>query len=144
MSSFEIHKKKHELFKKDAENKGNSHMTRIEAYFEACFHLIDGCAALSDIHINKHQNVRKIIEENEDIFGKNTELIWAKFQELENKIRPGQVYGGRINGEQLKKAEDISKVIFDTGNEIIRKKNITKNAKKVISQERYHENAKGI
>ncbi len=144
MSSFEIHKKKHELFKKDAENKDNSHMTRIDAYFEACFHLIDACAALFDIHINKHQNVRKITEENEEIFGKDTQLIWNKFQELENKIRPGQAYGGRINGEQLKKAEEISKTIFNICNAVIRKKNLTKNNKRGISQEKSHENAKGI
>ena len=144
MSSFEVHKKKHELFKKDAENKDNSHMTRIDAYFESCFHLIDACAALFDIHINKHQNVRKVAEENEEIFGENTQTVWNKFQELENKIRPGQAYGGRINGEQLKKAEDISEIIFNICTEVIRKKDITKNTKKPISQERAHENAKGV
>jgi len=127
MSSFEIHKKKYELFKKDAGNKENSHMTRIEAYFESCFHLIDACTALFDIHINKHQNVRRIIEENEIIFEKDTHLVWNRFQELENKIRPGQAYGGRINGENLKKAKEIANTIFDICNEVIRKKNITKN-----------------
>jgi len=132
------------MFKKDAENKDNSSMTRIEAYFEACFHLIDACAALLDIHINKHQNVRKITEENDALFGENTQLIWNKFQELENKIRPGQAYGGRINGEQLKKAEGIAKIIFDICTEVIRKKSITKSTEKGFSQEKDKENAKGI
>ena len=144
MSSFEIHKKKYELFEKDAENKDNSHMTRIEAYFEACFHLIDTCAALFDIHINKHQNVRRIVEENEEIFGEDTQLIWTKFQELENKIRPGQAYGGRINGENLKKAEEIANTIFNICNDIIRKKKSTKNTEKGFSQEKSNKNAKGI
>jgi len=144
MSSFEIHKKKYGLFRKDAENKDNSHMTRIEAYFEACFHLIDACAALFDVHINKHQNVRKIVEENEEIFGEKTTLVWNKFQELENKIRPGQAYGGRINGEQLKKSAEIFKVIFDICDEVIRKKTTAKSSEKGISQKKSHENAKGI
>lgn len=144
MSSFEIHQKKHELFRRDAQDKNNSHMTRIDAYFESCFHLIDACAALFDVHINKHQEVRKVIEENEEIFGKDTQLIWNKFQELENKIRPGQAYGGRIDGEQLKKAEDISKIIFGVCNAVIRKKNLAKGNKNSISQEESHENAKRI
>lgn len=144
MSSFDIHKKKYELFKKDAENEDNSHMTMIDSYFEACFHFIDACAALFDIHINKHQNVRRITEESQEIFGKDTPLIWNKFQELENKIRPGQSYGGRINGEQLKKAKAISKTIFDICNAVIRKNNIAKGNKNGISQEESHENAKRI
>ncbi len=144
MSSFEIHLRKYELFKKDAENKDNSSMTRIEAHFEASFHLIDACAALFDIHINKHQDIRRIIEENEQVFGKDTYIIWNKFQELENKIRPGQAYGGRINGEQLKNAEAITKTIFDICHEVIRRKNLTKSPKSLNSQEKSHENAKGI
>src|SRR3989344_2847689 len=144
MSTFEIHSKKYSLFKKDAENEDNSPMTRIDAYFEACFHLIDECAALFNVHINKHQNVRKIAEENNEIFGENTSLIWNKFQELENKIRPGQAYGGRINGEQLKKTEEIAKIIFDICDDIIRKKNLTKSTESSVSQEKSHENAERI
>ena len=52
--------------------------------------------------------------------------------------------GGKINGEQLKKAEDISKIIFNICNEVIRKKNPAKDTKNIISQKKSHENAKGV
>lgn len=104
MSSFEIHLKKCKLFKKDAENKTISHMTRIDSYFNAAYQLIETCIAKHDLHINKHQLVRtKLLESN--IFKENTEIVWRQFQLLENQIRPGQQYGGKINGEQLKRAK---------------------------------------
>lgn len=111
MSSLDIHLKKYEMFKKDASNENNSHMTRIEALFEASFHLIESCCALHRIHINKHQLVRQFMEDNESIFQDQAALIWQKFQEMENQIRPGQLYGGKINGEQLKKSLELFSLI---------------------------------
>ncbi|MFH1510726.1 MAG: hypothetical protein ABIF10_03465 [Candidatus Woesearchaeota archaeon] len=146
MTSFEIHTKKYELFRKDAENKENSDMTRINAYFEACFHLIEACAAIRDIHINKHQEVRKASEQY-DIFGEKTRDMWNRFQELENRIRPAQSYGGRINGEQLAKAKAIATEIFCTCEPIIdgfRKEKSTKSTEKGLSHKPEHENAEGL
>ena len=114
MTSFEIHIKKYRLFKKDAENETVSHPTRITSYFEAAFHLIEAVVAKHDEHINKHQKVRSFLEQKKDIFKEDTELVWRKFQLLENQIRPGQAYGGKINGEELKRAkkafEEIRKI----------------------------------
>ncbi len=107
MSSFEIHVKKYSMFLKDAENRENSEPTRIEAYFDSVFHLIEAVAAKKRIHINKHQILRKILEESENIFGEETEKIWRAFQEIENQIRPGQTYGGSINGEALERTREL-------------------------------------
>ena len=54
MTSFEKHIEKYKLFLKDAENKSVSHMSRIEAYFFASFHLIEAVIAKNGKHINKH------------------------------------------------------------------------------------------
>jgi len=80
---------------------------KIEAYFYASFHVIESVNAKHAVHINKHQNTRRILEENKKIFGHDNELIWRAFQEIENQIRPGQVYGGSINGDKLKRARKL-------------------------------------
>lgn len=106
MSNFERHMEKYGLFKKDAENDAVSHPTRIEAYFAAAFQLIEACMAKHSLHINKHQMVRAILTQEKDVFKNDTETIWRKFQLLENQIRPGQEYGGKINGEELERAKE--------------------------------------
>lgn len=121
MSSFDIHMDKHEMFKKDAENEDNSTPTRIEAYFNSCFHLIEACAARHRIHINKHQLVRPILENVREIFEEDTERVWRAFQEIENQVRPAQVYGGRIDGEALEKVKELIIVIEDLCNNVLRK-----------------------
>jgi hypothetical protein len=107
MSSFDVHIKKYRMFLKDAENKENSHPTRIEAYFESVFHLIEAVAAKDRMHVNKHQLLRNVLEENDTIFGGETENVWKAFQEIENQIRPGQIYGGSINGKALERAKKL-------------------------------------
>ena len=129
MAYFEKHIEKYELFKKDAENETVSEPTRINAYFEAAFHLIEAVCAKYDVHINKHQNVRSILEQKKEIFKEDTELVWRKFQLLENQIRPGQLYGGKINGEELKRAKETFAAIKKLGDKIIQewsKKNLRK------------------
>jgi len=106
MAGFEKHIEKYRLFKKDAENKTVSHMTRIEAYFFASFHLIEAVMAKNDKHINKHTMVRSVLTED-DVFKGDTEKVWKGFQTLENQIRPGQEYGGKINGEELERAKEL-------------------------------------
>lgn len=107
MSSFEVHIEKYNLFKKDAENETVSHPSRIEAYFAAAYQLIEACMAKYGLHINKHQMVRTILSQEERVFNSDTETVWRRFQLLENQIRPGQSYGGKINGEELKRAEQV-------------------------------------
>lgn len=111
MASLQIHEKKYALLKKDAENETNSEMTRINAYFNAVFHAIEAVAAKKDLHINKHGLVRRFLEEHSELFEAETEKVWRAFQELENQIRPGQIYGGAINGEKLEQAKKLFEII---------------------------------
>ena len=111
MANFDLHKEKYLMFKRDAEDEENSIPTRIEAYFNASFHLIESEVSKYGIHINKHQNVRVILEKNNQIFGDNTERVWRAFQEIENQIRPGQIYGGAINGKKLKRTIELFEII---------------------------------
>lgn len=114
MTSFDKHIEKYQLFKKDAENETVSHMSRIEAYFFASFHLIEAFMAKHNIHINKHTMLRSVLTKENDIFKEDTEIVWRNFQTIENQIRPGQEYGGKIDGEELKRTkklfEDIKKI----------------------------------
>jgi len=118
MASFEKHMEKYRLFKKDAENETVSHMSRIEAYFMASFHLIEAVMAKNEKHINKHTMLRPVLTK-EDIFGKNTETVWRDFQIIENQIRPGQEYGGKINGEELKRAKGLFEEIKKLCEEVL-------------------------
>lgn len=111
MANFDIHKEKYLMFKRDAEDKENSIPTRIEAYFNASFHLIELRASESGIHIDKHQSVRTMLEKNNQIFKEDTERAWRAFQEIENQIRPGQIYGGVINGKKLNRTIELFKII---------------------------------
>lgn len=107
MSNRQIHKEKYLGFKNDAENDTLFVPTRIEAYFNAMLHLIETIAAQHNVHIDVHRNLRRVLENNPDIFGEATKTVWGSFVELEKGIRPGQIYGGRINGGKLKEAQKI-------------------------------------
>ena len=105
MSTFETHKELYLKFKDDA-LKENLYMgTRVEAYFLSLFHLIEACAALVRVHINKHQKVRFVLEEEEQIFDKDTELVWKSFQKIENQLRPKFAYSVSGRNEDLKEVE---------------------------------------
>jgi phenylpyruvate tautomerase PptA (4-oxalocrotonate tautomerase family) len=99
------------MFLKDATNEQNSEPTRIEAFFEAAFHLIEAVAAEHRIHVNKHKLVRDVLKLNKEVFGEDTEKVWRAFQEIENQIWPGQAYGGAINGEALERTRELVEVI---------------------------------
>jgi len=93
MGSFGNHQKLYETFKKDAQNPENSHASRVELYFLSLFHLIEACAASSQIHINRHQAMRRVLERTPDLFGEHTETVWRAFQTLESRLRPKFSYG---------------------------------------------------
>jgi len=111
MSDFNTHIEKYRMFKKDADNEQNSIPIRIEAYFYAGFHLIEAQVAKKGFHIEKHQQVRTILEKNSQIFETQTESLWRAFHEIENQIRPGQIYGGAVNGNKLKRTIELFKKI---------------------------------
>src|SRR3989338_1616400 len=119
MADFTKHLEKYNLFKKDAENETVSFPTRINAYFEAAFHLIEAVCAKYDEHINKHNSLRSFLEQKKAIFKEDSEVVWRRFQLLENQIRPGQTYGGKINGQELKRAKETFEEIRKLCNKVL-------------------------
>lgn len=113
MTGYDKHYAKYLMFKKDAENEDISIPLRIEAYFYAAFHLIEAVAARHGMHIEKHQKVRRVLESSPSIFKDKTETLWRSFLEIENQIRPAQIYGGAINGKRLKKTRELFDLIED-------------------------------
>lgn len=111
MSKYQNHKEKYLRFKKDAENEELFIPTRIEAYFNAMLHLIEAIASQYNVHIDVHKNLKRILESNPDIFGEDTKTVWSNFIKLERDIKPGQIYGSRINGEKLKDAQRVTSLI---------------------------------
>lgn len=107
MAQEDIHRTKCRGFKAAAENEDNFIPVRIGSYFEAAFHLIESVAARYGVHIDVHTRVRSALETNNDLFRDMTDAVWREFQELEKRIRPGQIYGGKINGENLRRAKEI-------------------------------------
>ena len=91
------------MFRLDAENEEVSIPIRIEAYFYAAFHFIEAMAGRKGFHVEKHQRVRSFLEKNNEILKNETEKVWRSFHEIENQIRPGQIYGGQINGHKLRR-----------------------------------------
>lgn len=101
MGSLEVHRTAYGRFRRDAEDGANYEGTRVEAYFLSAFHLIEACAARERVHINKHQRVRQVLEENSFIFGGETEAVWRAFQRIENQLRPKFTYSFSWSLEDL-------------------------------------------
>ena len=93
MTSRPRHLAQYQDFRKGAELDANPPQLRVEAIFLAVFHLIDACAALHNVYINKHQRVRHELERNPAVFGERTEEVWLAFQDIEARLRPKFVYG---------------------------------------------------
>ena len=93
MTSRPRHLAQYQDFKKAADLDVNPPQVRVEAMFLAVFHLIDACAALHNVHINKHQRVRYELEQNPTVFGARNKEIWLAFQDIETRLRPKFVYG---------------------------------------------------
>jgi len=107
MARRDVHRATYERFKADSTREEISDALRVEALFLAAFHLIDACAAQSNVHIGKHQNVRRALEANSRIVGPETEGLWRAFQNLETRVRPRFVYGGGGSPADLQEAQDL-------------------------------------
>ena len=107
MASTEVHRDKYLDFKQDAENPDVSIPTRIQVYFNALFHLIEMTVSRHEVHINRHQHIRRELEANAFVFGEETQTVWRGFQEIENRIRPGQIYGSTNDGRNLARTQQI-------------------------------------
>ena len=107
-------------FKKGAELEANPPQLRVEAVFLAVFHLIDACAALRNVHINKHQRVRSELKQNPAIFGDRTEEVWIAFQDIEVHLRPKFVYGKSWRPEDFKAVFERAAKIEEICREVLR------------------------
>ena len=120
MARKHVHLAAYERFKADASRGEISEGLRVEALFLAAFHLIDACAAQSNVHIGKHQNVRRTLEGNPRILGAETEAAWRAFQNLETRVRPKFVYGGGGTPADLQEAQDLFSKIEGTCRTVLR------------------------
>lgn len=112
MGTFENHFKLYEKFRHDAENKDNYEGTRVEAYFLSAYHLIEACAAKERVHINKHQRVRDVLEENKYIFNEDTSVVWKRFQFIETQKRPKFAYSMAWSDEDMEEViEAYDKIV---------------------------------
>lgn len=111
MAQTEAHLDRYRKFRADAFREENSAEIRVEALFLAAFQYIDACASRLNVHINKHQNVRRELEANDRVFGERTEEVWRAFQELEVRVRPKFVYGSRWTTKDLERARRLFEAI---------------------------------
>ena len=111
MGTLENHLDLYRNFKKDAVNKDNFEGTRVETYFLSAFHLIESCAAKERVHINKHQRVRQVLEENKFILEDEAEIVWRNFQRIENQLRPKFAYGFSWTNKDMSEVEKHYRVI---------------------------------
>jgi len=107
MAQSGAHLERYKRFRLDALRNEVSEELRVEAFFLAAFHRIDACAARHNVHISKHQNVRKELGANDRIFGPKTPDVWKAFQELETRIRPKFVYGSRWTAKDFERAKQL-------------------------------------
>ncbi|MBD3340589.1 MAG: hypothetical protein GF353_15890 [Candidatus Lokiarchaeota archaeon] len=110
MGSYKNHTLMYMNLKKDAENRSLSVPSRVELYFLSIFHLIESCMSKVNIHINKHQKVRYILEGAPEIFGVDTEKVWRLFQELETRLRPKFTYGFSWEDKDF---EDVKRIFIE-------------------------------
>jgi len=120
MSQQREHLRHYEALRADAYREDNSDELRVEAFFLAAYHLIEACAAKFGVHINKHQMVRDELEANAGIFGEETKKVWSDFQELENRVRPGFVYGASQSKEGFHKAVQLFESIEVSCKEVLK------------------------
>jgi len=120
MSQQREHLRHYEALRADAYREENSDELRVEALFLAAYHLIEACAAKVGIHISKHQKVRDELEANVRIFGEETAKVWSAFQELENRVRPGFVYGASQSKAGFRKAVQLFESIETLCKEVLK------------------------
>ncbi len=101
MATRATHEAQYRDFKETANLPGVTPQGRVEMLFLAAYHLIDACAAVKNVHIDKHQRVRHELEVNPSIFGAQTKEVWSAFQDIETRLRPKFVYGRSWREEDL-------------------------------------------
>lgn len=111
MAQMKVHLTKLETLRADGLREDVSPELRVEALFLAAYQAVESAAARINVHIGKHQNVRRELEANLEIFGDRTALVWRAFQDLETRIRPKFIYGQSWRKADLVEAIRLFRVI---------------------------------
>lgn len=98
-------------FRADGLREDISPELRVEALFLAAYQAVETAAARINVHIGKHQNVRRELEANVEIFGDQTAIVWRAFQDLETRIRPKFIYGQSWTKADLAEAIRLFRVV---------------------------------
>lgn len=101
MAQLKVHLAKLDALRADGSREDLSPELRAEALFLAAYQAIEAAAARVNVHFGKHQNVRRELEANAEIFGESTEEVWRAFQDIETRLRPKIVYGQNWNKRDL-------------------------------------------
>jgi hypothetical protein len=107
MAQVRAHISRYEAFRRDGLREDIGPELRVEALFLAAYQAIEAAAGTLHVHIGKHQNVRRELEANGFIFGRDTEEVWRAFQDLETRIRPKFIYGQAWRPEDLEAARRL-------------------------------------
>jgi hypothetical protein len=104
MGTLERHLAQYRAFKNTADLPGAEPQARVELLFLAAYHLIDACASLKKVPINKHQLVGRELDANPELLGEATAEVREAFVFLERTSRVRFVYGGRWGASDLEEA----------------------------------------
>jgi hypothetical protein len=111
MAQLRVHLAKLKTLRTDGLREDISAELRVEALFLAAYQAVEAAAARVNVHVGKHQNVRRELEANAAIFGDQTDAVWRAFQDLETRIRPKFIYGQSWTRSDLLEAIRLFKVI---------------------------------
>ncbi|MGI0130865.1 MAG: hypothetical protein ACREEC_12080 [Thermoplasmata archaeon] len=111
VGQLKVHLAKLEVFRTDGLRDDISPELRVDALFLAAYQCVEAAAARINVHIGKHQNVRKELEANAEIFGEHSAIVWRAFQDLETRIRPKFIYGQSWSRSDLAEAVRRFKVV---------------------------------
>lgn len=119
MAQLKVHLTKLTALRTDAMREDISPELRVEALFLASFQAVEAAAARINVHIGKHQNVRRELEANTEIFGDQTDRVWRAFLDLETRIRPKFVYGQAWDKSDLAEAIRLFDAIESSAKEVL-------------------------
>jgi hypothetical protein len=111
IAQLKVHLAKLKTLRADGLRDDISPELRVEALFLAAYQAVEAAAARINVHIGKHQNVRRELEANAEIFGEHTGAVWRAFQDLETRIRPKFIYGQSWSKSDLAEANRLFKFI---------------------------------
>ena len=119
MSSLETHRRKADEFRDGASGVKEPGLL-VEAWFLSAYHLIEACAAMKRVHIQKHQRVPDELLRNPAILGPRSSTVVDAFRYLDHNARAKFVYGNAGTQADLAKARKSFETIDSICREVLR------------------------